>query len=138
MSLTHEQAVSDMSAMFKAVWDATGYQVRWENVREQRDVVDRPWASFVIRHATGSQVSLGGVGERTFSRPGTIIISVFAPIGNGLSTSYALAKIAANAYEGKHSPNGVWFRNVSVREIGREGEFFQVNAVIDFDYDEIK
>lgn len=138
MSLTYQQAVNDMSTMFKDVWDGTGYQVDWDNVRSQRDPVDQPWASFIIRHADGFQTSLGGVGQRTFARVGIIIVSVFAPIGNGLSTSYTLAKMAADAYEGKHSPNGVWFRNVIVREIGRDGEFFQANAMIDFDYDEIK
>ncbi len=138
MSLTHQQAVDEMSTMFKDVWDGTGWQVDWDDVRSQRDTADQPWAMFVIRHAPAGQTTLGGVGKRTFNRLGIIITSIFTPIGNGLSTSYALAKIAADAYEGKHSPNGVWFRNVAIQEIGRDGEFFQLNVTIAFDYDEIK
>ena len=139
MSLTYEQAVTDMSTMFKTAWDTTGHVVHWEDVKIQRDTGDNPYARFVIRHAgpvRGS--SLGGVGRRLFNRSGIIIISLFVPIGKGLSTSLALAKLVGDVYEGNHSPNGVWFRDVSIPEIGRDGEFHQRNVIVEFEYDEIK
>ena len=138
MSLTYEEAVDDMSAMFKDVWDTTGHFLHWESVKTQRDTADDPWARFVIRHATGNQNSLGGVGARDFRRNGTIIISIFVPIGKGLSSSSILAKLATDAYEGEHSINGVWFRNVRLQEVGRDGEFFQTNVLVEFEYYETK
>lgn len=138
MSLTYQEAAADMSAMFKTAWDTTGYKVFWQNVRDQRDTAENPWAEFFITHATGFQGSLGGVGQRTFNRLGIITVHLYVPIGKGLSESLSLAKLIADVYEGNHSPNGVWFRNVGIPEIGRDGEFHQRNVVVEFEYDEIK
>lgn len=138
MSLTYKQAYDDMAAMFKTAWDTTGYKVFWDNVRDQRDTAENPWAEFIIQHATGSQTSLGGVGQRTFIRVGIILVSIYVPTGKSLSESLTLAKLVGDVYEGNHSPNGVWFRNARIPEIGRDGEFHQRNVVIEFEYDEIK
>jgi len=138
MSLTFAQAVDDINKMMKDAWDTTGYDLHWDNVRDQRDTSDDPWGVFVIRHATGEQDNLGGIGNRNFVRTGTAIASIFTPTGNGLSESYALAKVVADAYEGQTSENGVWFRNVRMQEIGRESQFYQTNVLIDFEYNETK
>lgn len=138
MSLTYAEAVDDINAMMKTAWDTTGWDLHWDNVRTQRDTADEPWAAFVIRHATGVQDNLGGIGNRNFMRTGTAIASIFTPTGNGLSVSYALAKVVADAYEGQTSDNGVWFRNVRMQEVGRESQFYQTNVLIDFEYNETK
>jgi hypothetical protein len=119
-------------------WTPTGYDLRWDDVQKQRDQSNDPWAVFVVKHATGSQKTLGGVGSRMFERTGIAIASIFTPTGNGLSDSYVLAKVVANAYEGKSSDNGVWFRNVRIQEIDSEGQFRQLNVLTDFEYTETK
>jgi len=136
--MTFGEAVDDINAMMLAAWTPTGHQLHWDNVRDQRDQSDNPWAVFVIRHATGQQDTLGGIGNRNFVRTGTAIATIFTPSGNGLSSSYALAKVVADAYEGQTSVNGVWFRNVRMQEIGRESQFYQINVLIDFEYNETK
>jgi hypothetical protein len=138
MSLTYGQAVDDINKMMKVAWDTTGYSVHWDDVRDQRDVSNDPWAVFIVRHATGNLDNLGGLGNRNFERTGTAIASIFTPTGNGLSDSYILAKVVADAYEGQSSDNGVWFRNVRLQEIGRESQFYHVNVLIDFEYNETK
>jgi hypothetical protein len=139
MSLTHKQAVDDMFTLFKNVWDATGHEVFWESVNEDRETDDTSWATVTIRHALAARSpTLGGVGKRDFSRLGIITIQIFSQVGKGLSEAYALAKITADAYEGIASPNGVWFRDVTVREIGRVGQAFQMNVLATFEYDETK
>jgi len=138
MSLTFTQAVDDINSMMKVAWDTTGYDLHWDNVRDQRNTSDDPWAVFIIRHATGRQDNLGGIGNRNFVRTGTAIASIFTPTGNGLSESYALAKVVADAYEGMVSDNGVWFRNVRMQEVGRESQFYHNNMLIEFEYNETK
>jgi hypothetical protein len=136
MSLTPQQAVDDMSAMFLAV--AGGYTIHWENVKKDRSSTQDPWFVYMVRHTIGQQDSLGGIGSRSFLRAGQIVVAVYTPVGNGLSESYTLAKLVTDAYEGKASPNGVWFRNVRVNEIGVDGDFHQTNVIIEFQYHEQK
>lgn len=138
MSLTYKQAIDDIQTIFLNTITPSGVQVHWENVRDQRDLSEDPWIQFVIRHASGRQASLGGVGGRDFERQGTAVAAIFVPIGKGLSESYDIAKTVADAYEGVTSPNGVWFRNVRIQEIGRDGEFHQTQVLAEFEYYETK
>ncbi len=138
MTLTYAQANDEILALLKTVWDPTGHKLFYEDVRDQRDEDQSPWAMVVVRHAAGQQDSLGGRGRRSFLRLGVAIITIHTPSGSGLSNAYALAKVVADAYEGVSSPNGVWFRNVRVNELGRFGTFFQTNVLIDFEYTETK
>ena len=138
MNLTFAQANDDILALLKAAWDPTGHEMFYDDIREQRETDQTPWAQVVVRHAAGQQDTLGGIGNRSFLRFGVVIVTINTPSGSGLSTAYALAKVVADAYEGVSSPNGVWFRNVRINELGRDGTFFQTNVLIDFEYTEIK
>lgn len=139
MSLTHQQARDEMFDVFKAAWDTTGYPVHFEDVRKQRSKDEEPWAVVTLQHASGFQSTLSGAeGTRTFARLGFITVQIFTPNGKGLQEAYDLAKVVSDAFEGISTPGGVWFRNVRLNEVGRDGEFFQLNVVIEFRYDEVK
>jgi len=138
MSLTYDEAKDDMLTLLKNVWDPTTFKMFYEAKRDDRDTSQNAWAMVLIRHASGGQKTLGGVGSRTFERVGAIIVTINTPSTSGLSQGYQLAKLVADAYEGISSPNGVWFREVRINESGREGTFNQFNVIIDFSYDEIK
>lgn len=138
MSLTYAQANDEVLAQLKAVWDPTGHKLFYEDVRDQKETDMSPWATVVVRHAAGQQDSLGGRGNRSFLRLGVLIVTINTPSGSGLSEAYALAKVVADAYEGASSPNGVWFRNVRINELGRDGTFYQTNVLVDFEYTETK
>lgn len=141
MSLTYAQAVDDINTMFKDAIDALAPDaptIHWDNVREQRGTNDDPFIAWMIRHATGRQDTLGGVGNRSFLRVGNAIAMIYTPTGKGLSESYSLGKTVADAFEGKSSPNGVWFRNVRIQEIGKESEFFETHVTVEFEYYETK
>lgn len=138
MNLTFAQANDDILALLKAAWDPTGHEMFYDDIREQRETDQTPWAQVVVRHAAGQQDTLGGVGNRSFLRLGVVIVTINTPSGSGLSTAYALAKVVADAYEGVSSPNGVWFRNVRINELGRDGTFYRTNVLIDFEYGEMK
>jgi hypothetical protein len=135
MSLTYKQATDEMKTMLLNV--AT-YQIFWESVRDDRQQDEDPWGSVSIRHAVARQDTLGGTGNRSFLRQGTMLVAIFTQAGKGLSIAYELARVSVNAYEGQSSPSGVWFRNVRVQEMGRDGEFYQINVIVEFEYYETK
>ena len=128
MTLTYAQAFDEINIMLKEVWDPTGHQLFYEDVRDQKSTDKSPWATVVVRHAAGQQDTLGGRGNRSFLRLGVLIVPINTPSGSGLS----------EAYEGASSPNGVWFRNVRINELGRDGTFYQTNVLVDFEYHETK
>lgn len=138
MSITYKEAIDDIQTIMLNVPLDPEVNIYWENVRDQRRADQESWIQFVIRHASGRQASLGGVGNRDFERLGTAVAAIFVPIGKGLSESYDLAKTVADAYEGVQSPNGVWFRNVRIQEIGRDGQFHQTQVLVEFAYYETK
>lgn len=139
MSLTYSEAVDDIKSIVHTAWETTGNPpIHWESVKTDRSDSELAWMTFVTRHSTGSQTSLGGIGNRIFERSGLAIASIFSPIGKDLSESYLLAKVVADAYEGQTSENGVWFRNVRIQEIGRDGQFYHLNVLVDFEYTETK
>lgn len=136
MTLTYEQATDEMKTLFWAVWEPTGHNVHWDSKHEDRDPNQDPWCEFYVRHGPGRQITMGRPAQ--FQRRGTIVASIYIPGGNGLSESYQLAKVAADAFEGKSSPGGVWFRNVTINEIGMDGNFFQTSMLAEFEYCETK
>lgn len=136
--MTFEEATDQILDIFKTAWDPTGYKAFYDDVRDQRETDKSPWAAVMVRHAAGRQNNLGGIGNRSFLRLGVLIITINTPSASGLSAGYQLAKVVADAYEGASSPNGVWFRNVRLNELGRDGSFYQMNVLADFEYHETK
>ena len=141
-SATFNEANNEILAAFKAAWDTTGFVVAYENVKSQDTVPpsgSAPWARVTLRHTFGDQASLASVGGvRRWRRDGLVTVQIFIPLGEGLSEGYSLAKTVVDAFEGTATASSVWFRNVRVNEVGSDGEWYQVNVLADFTYDEVK
>lgn len=139
MSLTQKQAYDEICDPIRLVGIAEDFAVHWDNKRTNNSKTEEnSYVAFLVRTAGSGPPTLGGVGHRSFGRFGTAIARVFTPTGKGLSEGYALAKSISDVYEGVSTPNGVWFRNVRTQEIGKEGSFFEMQVLIEFQYDEIK
>ena len=138
MSLTYEQANDDMLKMITDAWSVTGNKIYFESVQDDRETDTLPFYKVWIRHVDGGQRTLGGKGARLFDRKGFVRIEVYSRITNGLQESYQLAKVASDAYEGRSSDNGVWFRQVRIREMGKDGTFNRTDVIVDFEYHEMK
>lgn len=136
--MTYEEAVDEIQLMLLMAWTPTGHKLFFESVRDQRETDNTAWAVSVIRHGTARQATLGGEGNRLFERIGIVIVQVFTPVGKGLQESYRLARVVAEAFEGRSSPGGVWFRNVGINELGKDGMFQQLNVTAEFQYHETK
>ncbi len=149
-SLTYADARDEILTLFKDAWDAgadsAGVRVQYPDVAEdpppeteETNESPSPWARVTVEHASGGQDTLmGSVGNRRFRRDGTVRVQIFTAFGQGLSLADSLAKIAADAFEGQTTPNDVWFRNVRLNELGRDGEYSVTQVLADFTYDEVK
>lgn len=141
-SLTLTEARDDMLKMVRDAWLAGGYadaNLIYDDKEGSIPATQTTWARVTVRHEEGRQSSLsGGLGSQKYLRTGTLFVQIFEPSGEGLSSIDLSAKIIMDAFEGKASPNGVWFRNVTFQEIGPDGNFFNGNVTIDFEYDELK
>lgn len=139
MSLTITEAKDDILAMVKTAWDTTGKIMIYDDIGGVIPDTADAWARTTLRHTNANQATLsGGLGTQNYDRSGILTIQIFTPSGKGLASSDIYAKLMMDAFEGKQSANGVWFRNVRLNEIGPDGNFFQTNVVVDFEYRELK
>lgn len=139
MTATYLEARDDILGIFDVAWATTGFEAAYENIREDLVLGVTPWARATLRHGAGRNSSLtGGIGNQRFERTGNLIVQVFVPTGEGLTEGLTLAKVVSDAFEGVSTTSGVWFRNVTINEIGPDGQWFQINVLIDFIYDEVK
>jgi hypothetical protein len=145
MNLTRAQAVDEILALANTAWVTTAGQAaerfKWENVGAKTvpPVDQSAWGRIVLRHNVSAQKSLPGAdGKRRFVRQGVLTIQVFEPIGKGLVGSGDIPEVMKNAYEGVTTAGGVMFRDVTINEVGDDGDFFQTNVVASFEYDEVK
>jgi len=144
---TYEQALADIFGLFNTAWVAkttaiVGYvpPVRWPGI-EQPTTPDRSkfWARVSQKTSNESQTTLrnGDNGQRYTNR-GTLYVQIFCPVSESgsISKGRKLAEVARDAFRGKHSLNGVWFRNAKIVEMPTEQDWFAFTAQVDYIYDE--
>lgn len=139
------EAIDEILALAHTAWTVTAAQGaerwKWENVSKQTvpPSGQEPWGRITLRHTESGQTSLAGaVGTRRFTRQGALTINIFEPCGQGTGASTDLPEIMKDAYEGVTTAGGVIFRDVTIQEIGEDGDFFQTNVTASFEYDEVK
>lgn len=135
MSLTFTEARDEILTLFRTAWEAqpTPPSLFYWDV-EQEDPTGEIWARITVRHNIGGN---DAIGNRLFVREGVITLQIFTRFGEGLVNADATAKVAVDAFQGKSTPGGVWFRNVRYTEIGQDGEWFQSQVLADFEYTEV-
>lgn len=141
MSVTFAQARDQILALGTTAWQAhNDYPLLFDDsASEEIPKTSTPWARMTIRHESGEQDTLSNpLGNKLFSRRGVLIVQLFTPRGKGLQSADTLAKVFMDAYEGKSTSGGVWFRNARYREIGPDGNWYQTNVTLDFEYTELK
>lgn len=123
-----------------SAWDAT-VKMYWEGVPATTQPTSNDvWLRAALQHVTGRQSSLAGEdGVRRWQRTGFVSVQCFAPLARGsVQKATQLACVVRDALQGKQTANCVWFRNPRINEIGEDRDWFNVNATIDFDYDELR
>ena len=119
--------------------DISGIDIDYPDLKSLKPSTQDNWLRVNFQHVTGSQTTLRGVtGEGRFNRTGLVTVQIFKVFGKGLVLGNQIAKIIMDAYEGKATLNGAWFRNIRQNEIGVSDDWFQINILIEFTYDEVK
>lgn len=119
MITDHYVAADEMVDLFLAAV-AGAFPIEWPNTKFTKPDATDTWARWSITHGAGGQATLAGAtGRSRFNKGGAVHIEVFTPLGEGLKVAYDAAQIAVNAYEGKRTPSGVWFRNVRIDDNGQ-------------------
>ena len=134
MSLTITEARNEILTLFRTAWLAQGSPPPlyfWDTTADPP--TDPSWVLVIVRHADGGN---DAIGNTLFSREGLVTVQIMTEFGEGLTLSDALTKVALDAFQGKATPGGVWFRNVRAREVGPDGQWFHVNVLAEFEYTE--
>jgi len=100
---------------------------------------DVSWVRFAVRHFGGGQYSLGGVGERKFSRTGSAFVQVFIPQDDGVRDGDVLAHEARTLLEGLDIA-GTTIRtwDAEIRENGLVDGYFMFVVEARFEYFETR
>lgn len=143
MTATTPTARDEVMAILAVAFAAMpGVVVKWQGV----DTLEPPsgdtdWVRVDMGHEAGGQASLSGPtnGKIRWGRNGTIIVQCFArTAAGGITKAIEMACAVRDAFQGRATDSGVWFRNCTIREAGPDAHWYQVNTTITFDYDEVK
>lgn len=134
-SVTQTEAREAIYLRWETQWVSTT-PFLFQNEKFTADV-DSPWARVSVSHEAGNQDTLGSVGGRKFLRRGRVFIQLYDSVDQGLRSLDVLSIQARDIFEGV-TFSGIFFNNVDVREVGDDGEWFQVIVDAPFDYSETK
>jgi hypothetical protein len=100
----------------------------------------KPWLRVGVRHADGTQRSLGSInGKRRQEQSGILFIQMFTPAGDGHKVADPLGDAILDAFRtGGATTSGVQFRSARRVEVGKDGAWFLTNCLVDFQYDLIR
>lgn len=99
------------------------------------------WMRVQVEHLERTQPTVGNaVGLRRYRSSGLVTVQIFTPFGGGLTRADVLSDIVFDIFDGisTGSGDGITFRNVTMREIGQSGNWYQTNILVDFEYDTVK
>lgn len=141
MSLTITEARDEMLTLFKDAWEAdvttAAAPIVWTDAPDDNNVPNPEtndiWCRATVIHTVGRN---SAIGNKLFDREGVVTIQIFTRYGAGLANNDLACKVALDAFQGKSTSGGVWFRNVTLNEIGHDGDWFQSNVLANFEYTE--
>lgn len=147
MSATFVEVKDDVCTLFNTAWQTitpTVPPVKWPGKPNYNapGPGDSSWARVAMPGDSGSQSSLANaVGQIRYERNGPIIVQIFTPIAEDLDADElgrTYAQVVVDAFQGSSTSKQIWFRSIDLNIIGENGTFWQVNVVINFNYDQIK
>ena len=139
MTCTSQQAERECLDLFTPLTFVNADK-RYEGNEQNEPPSNKAFLNWTMQHTDGLQGSLADYnGKRRWRREGLIIVQCFALLSDGSkSQAQRMAESVRDAYQGKATPGGVWFRNATANAVGRDGLHYQANAIIQFTYDEVR
>ena len=112
-------------------WSTT--QISWPN-RDFTPPTKAAWIAVTISSGEASQIELGS-SKNTHRHPGLVIVQVFVPANWGDKTALDTADSVAALFRRQrlsYTDGSIVFRTPTVRVIGRDNAYFQVNVSVPF------
>lgn len=97
------------------------------------------WARVSLSDVTAEGRTLvSSAGNRRYRTDTLLTVEVYALAGDGRRQALQLGETVLNAYRGQSTPGGVSFRNERVVDVGPDGPWYHVNAIVEAVYDTIQ
>jgi hypothetical protein len=98
------------------------------------------WCRASVRHLTSAQTSLGKVTNRRFDYQALLIVQVYIPLDTGLELADQVVEALRSVFQGRRiAGTEIVFGTMTSQEIGPTNDgWFQVNAEVPFNYQEIR
>jgi hypothetical protein len=156
MALTEVQAKDEMLTMFRTAWNAnsvaviTPYQVTVPAVRYHGQVNKEPppsnlyhailYMECVSRSQKTLAIDVASIGTRRYNNIGILSLQIMCPFSDAENSDRGLRLgiVARDAFEGKTSPCGVWFRDAKVTPSLSTEVFSKHIMTVGYQFDEIK
>lgn len=143
---TERDAFDDMTKRLNDIWAANSITIVGtapkilfpSKVETAKDIpADDFWARFWKTNDAATQRSLSR--PAIFTTTGMLFVQIFAPasLKQAAIQGRALAMLARDAYRGITTPNGVWYRDVLIREMLPEPKWFPYRVSARYSFDEV-
>jgi len=113
------------------------FPIALDNLKFERPNPNVKWVRLNIQFNSGNQSSLGTIGNRKFIKYGLVFIQVFTPINKATEDNDLLAASSLELLDGVRL-EGLWLYNGRIDTIGSDGEFYQQNVVVEFEFEDIR
>lgn len=136
---TLDQAREAVQEHWLAGWDDTTPFV-FENEQGKESKLgagEQTWCRVAVRNLNGYQHTLGGIGNRLYTREARVFVQVMAPVNKGMKAGADVAQAARLLFEGVRVGELVFFGGV-VRETRPDGKWYVTLAEMAFEYYEKK
>ena len=128
--MTADEVDQAINAAFATAWGATT-AIAWDDDPFNSETRTE-FVRVSLQHTGGDLVELTG---SMFRRQAVLFIQCFARKSRALQ----LGELAMQIFEARPSPvPGVRFRRVGLADVGREGQFYQVNVSAAVEYDQLR
>lgn len=150
MPSNYNTAYQETMALLKTALDASadysGIQVEWPNVEPTRSTEQNqhtenpvPWIRVQWQHGVLKQRTIGSAnGLRRYEAKGLLVISHFHQSGRGLQGTGAFSTFCYDIFLGESTASGVIYKPQSPRDVQKDGLWYRSDAMIEFQYDEVK
>lgn len=151
MTATYTEAVDAIFALFNTAWlnntaaiVGSVPEIRWQGVELPTKVnLSNFWCMVGVDTITERQTTFKtGVESsenKRYTTTGVVVVQLFCPLAlsNAMDKGRQLAVVARNAFRGKETTNGVWFRNSVINELPPEESAYRFNIIAEYTFDDL-
>lgn len=151
MTATRIQAHDDIRRLITDAVSAgataiVGYipEIRYERVRKPNEGVpdaSKHWLRIGCHDDDSPQTAFvgqtPGPTSKQFTTFGVTIVELYAPMSRvtGAREQDTLAQLVQSALRNVETPNGVWFRNATIKNVQDDEKSYRLNVTVEHEYD---